>query len=179
VANAGPDQVVTRGVTATTVTLTGAGSTPGATYLWEQTGGSAADAVTLTGATTLNPTFVLRLFHVPMTNNPLTFRLTVTGAGGVTRTDDVKVTPVAGDSIGVTRAQWKAGDFRIDGTGTVNGAVITIHTGSMTGPVIGTATVTAGVWNLRLRNAAAGASRPPNIWIESTVGSTAGPITVT
>ena len=81
-ANAGPDQVVTRGVTATTVTLTGAGSTPGATYLWEQTGGSPADAVTLTGATTLNPTFVLRLFRVPMTNSPLTFRLTVTAAGG-------------------------------------------------------------------------------------------------
>ena len=95
-ANAGPDQVVTRGVTATTVTLTGAGSTPGATYLWEQTGGSPADAVTLTGATTLNPTFVLRLFRFPMTNNPLTFRLTVTAAGGShPATDDVKVTPVA------------------------------------------------------------------------------------
>lgn len=178
VANAGPDQVVTRGVTATTVTLTGAGSTPGATYLWEQTGGSAADAVTLTGATTLSPTFVLRLYRFPMTNSPLTFRLTVTVADGTVRTDDVKITPVPGDSVAVTRAQWKAGDFRIDGTGTVNGATITIHTGSMSGPVIGTATVTAGVWSLRLRNAAAGASRPSSIWIESTVGATAGPITV-
>ena len=187
VANAGPDQTVARRVTPTTVNLTGAGSTAGATYQWEQlvdaTPGAAVmastnpDFVTLSNATSLDASFTLPLFSLPQTNKPKVFRLTVT-IGATTRTDTVSVT-LTPDSVGVTRAQWKTGDFRIDGTGTVNGATVTIHTGSATGPVVGTATVTLGAWNIRLRNGAAGASRPASIWVESNVGGTAGPITVT
>ncbi len=178
VANAGPDQRVTRGLAATIVTLNGSGSTSGATYLWEQIGASVADTATVTGANTLNPTFSLPLYRFPATNGARTFRLTVTGGDGTVRTDEMTVTPVAGDVVSVTQALWKTGDFRMAGTGTANGALITVHTGSLAGPVIGTATVTLGAWNLRLRNAAAGASRPASLWIESTVGATAGPITV-
>lgn len=178
VANAGPDQTVTRSlsVASRTVTLTGAGSStdPGTVYLWEQLSG---DVVSIASPSALSTSFVLPLFRTPMTNAPMTFRLTVTNGAG-TRSDTVVVTPRAGDTVAVTRATWKVGDFRIDGSGTVDGSTVTVHTGSAGGPVIGTATVTAGVWTLRLRNAAAGATRPASLWIESTLGSTAGPIAV-
>lgn len=75
--------------------LTGTGSTAGASYQWTQvlTGPTDPDKVTLSGATTLNPNFSLPLYAFPQTNNPRTFRLTVTAAG-VVKTDDVLVTPV-------------------------------------------------------------------------------------
>lgn len=177
VANAGPDQSVTRALTPTTVTLDGAGSTPGATYLWEQIGAAPANTVTLNNPNAISPTFQLPLFLLPMSNDPLVFRLTVT-QGATVRTDEVRVTPVAGDTTQVATARWKAGDFRVDGVGTVNGATVRVHSGSLDGPVLGQATVTAGVWNFRLRNAAAPAARPPSLWIESTLGSTSGPYTV-
>lgn len=186
VANAGPDQTVARRTTPTLVTLDGAGSTTaGATYQWEQvlTGPLDPDKVTLSGATTLNPAFNLPVYRTPMTNNPLSFRLTVI-AGGSTRTDEVKVVPVP-DRVTISQAQWKTGDLRIDGTSTVVGGTITVRVGGPTGRILGTAPVTAaaapatgGVYALRLRNAAAGTSNPGTVWIESTVGGTAGPTTV-
>jgi Chitobiase/beta-hexosaminidase C-terminal domain/Fibronectin type III domain len=184
VANAGPDQTVIRKTTATNVTLNGAGSTPGATYRWNQvlTGPADPDMVTLTGSTTLSPSFTLALFRHPMTNKPLTFRLTVT-AGTNVRTDDVLVTPKA-DQVSITTSRWKTGDFRVSGAGSVVGSTITIHRGSLAGPVLGQAPVTTaapatgGVFDLRLRNAAAPTTNPVTIWIESTVGGSAGPFTV-
>ena len=187
VAVAGPDQNVVRRTTATTVTLDGTGSTTaGATYQWEQVLSSATDPnkVTLTGPTTLKPTFSLPVFRTPMTNNPLIFRLTVT-VGTDTRTDEVKVVPVP-DRVTISSAQWKTGDFRVNGTGSVVGATITVRVGSATGRILGQAAVTAavapetgGVYTLRLRNAAAGTTNPGTVWIESTVGGMAGPLTVT
>ncbi|MBG6183895.1 hypothetical protein IWX65_001863 [Arthrobacter sp. CAN_A214] len=187
VAQAGADQTVVRRTTATPVTLDGTGSTTaGATYLWEQvlTGDTDPDKMTLTGATTLKPTFTLPVYKYPATNNPLTFRLTVT-AGGESRTDEVKVTPVP-DRVAIGRAEWKSGDFRVSGTSSAVGSVITLHKGSLGGPVLGRATVTAAVapatggeFSLRLRDAAAGTSNPGTVWIESSVGGVAGPTTVT
>lgn len=177
VANAGPDQTVTRALAPTTVTLNGAGSTAGATYLWEQIGASPANTVVLNNPNAIGPTFQLPLFLRPMTNDPLVFRLTVT-QGVTVRSDEVRVTPVAGDTTQVVTAKWKAGDFRVDGVGSVNGATIRVHSGSLDGPILGQATVTADAWQLRLRNAAAPAARPPGLWIESTLGSTSGPYTV-
>jgi hypothetical protein len=185
VANAGPDQAVTRATTATTVTLNGAGSTTGATYQWSQilTSPTDPDQVTLTGSSTLSPSFTLALFKYPMTNKPMTFRLTVT-SGTNTRTDDVLLTPKA-DQVSITTAKWKTGDFRVTGAGSVVGSTITVHKGSLDGPVLGQAPMTAaaapttgGVFDLRLRNAAAGTTSPVTVWIESTVGGTAGPFTV-
>lgn len=172
-----------RKTTASTVTLTGAGSTTvGATYLWEQVLASPTDPdkVTLTGATTLSPTFVLPLYTYPMTNNPLTFRLTVTTVDG-SKADMVFVTPQP-DTVAVATAKWKVGDFRVTGGGSVVGATITVHKGSLAGPVLGRTTVTAGpppVFSLRQTNAAAPATNPLTIWIESTVGGVSGPFTVT
>ena len=182
VANAGPDQSVVRKLTASTVNLTGAGSTTvGATYSWSQVLVSPTDPdkVTLTSTATLNPTFILPLYTYPMTNKPLTFRLTVTTASG-TRTDDVLVTPQP-DQVALATAKWKAGDFRVTGGGSVVGATITVHSGSLAGPVLGRTTVTAGppaVFSLRQTNAAAPAANPGTVWIESTLGGTAGPLTV-
>jgi hypothetical protein len=186
VAAAGPDQNVVRRTTATTIALDGTGSsTTGATYKWEQVLSSATDPnkVTLNGGTTLKPTFSLPLYRTPMTNNPLVFRLTVT-VGTTVRTDEVKVVPVP-DRVTISSAQWKSGDFRVNGTSSVVGGTITVRVGSAAGRVLGQAAVTAavapetgGVWTLRLRNAAAGTTNPGTVWVESTVGGTAGPLTV-
>jgi hypothetical protein len=171
VSNAGPDQSIARRTTATTVTLDGSKSTKAnATYKWVQTGG---DKVTLSGDTTLAPTFTLPVFASPATNNPLTFSLSVT-SGGKTLKDEVKVTPVP-DRVTAT-ATWKSRDFRIDGTGSTVGATVTVRRGGPTGTVIGRAPVTAaaapetgGVWTLRLRDNAAG-TNPGTIWVESNLG---------
>ncbi|MDD7833747.1 fibronectin type III domain-containing protein [Paenarthrobacter sp. AB444] len=186
VANAGPDQNVNRGTTATTVTLDGTGSTTaGATYQWRQVLASPTDpdAVTLAGSTTLQPTFSLPVYKYPMTNKPLTFELTVTAGGGA-KTDVVSVTPVP-DRVTAGQAQWKSRDFRVTGTSSAVGGTISIRVGGPGGTVIGTAPVTAavapetgGVFTLRLRDGNAPATNPGTIWVESTLGGTAGPITV-
>lgn len=186
VANAGPDQTVVRKTTATTVTLTGAGSTPAATYSWTQvlSGATDPDKVTMAGTSTLNPTFTLPLYKFPMTNKALTFRLTVT-KGPDSTTADVKVTPQP-DQVAIGTAKWKLGDFRVTGTSTVVGASITLHKGSLSGASLGTFPVTAaappatgGVFDARIRSTVAPFNtNPGTIWIESSVGGTAGPFTV-
>ena len=192
VAMAGPDQNVARRTTATPVTLDGTGSTTaGATYKWEQvlTGATDPDKVILNGATTLKPTFSLPVYKTPMTNNPLTFKLTVTvgtdPATATVRTDEVKVTPVP-DRVTISQAQWKSGDMRIGGTSSAVGGIITVRVGGPTGRILGQVNITAaaapatgGDWSLRLRNAAAGTTNPGTVWIESTLGGTAGPVAVT
>ena len=180
VANAGPDQTITRARTATPVTLTAADS-GGAqvVYRWEQilTGATDPDKVTLRTPNARIATFDLPVFRLPMTNNPLKFKLTVIRNGN-TSTDEVLVTPKP-DTVALGSARWKAGDFRVAGTGSVVGATITIHRGSPTGPVVGTGTVvagpvgtTGGAFELRFRNGAAPATNPTPIFIESNLGGT-------
>ena len=189
VANAGPDRTgLARNAK---VTLSGAGSTPSATYAWTQLatgtanpiGATDPDRVTLSGATTLSPSFTMPLYRYPMTNKGLTFRLTVTTAAGA-KSDDVLVTPTV-DQVTIGTAKWKTGDFRVTGTGSFVGATVIIHSGSLAGPVLGSFPVTAaappatvGDIDARLRNAAAPATRPTTISIESNQGGTAGPFTV-
>jgi hypothetical protein len=181
-ANAGPDQTIVRGVTATTVALTGAGSTPGATYSWQQllNGANDPDKVTITGANTLTPSFILPLYSYPQTNVVRTFRLTVTSAAG-TALDDVRIIVIP-DQVSIAKATFKVGDFRVTGGGSLVGATIKLHTGSLTGPVLGTGVVVAGVpagtFDIRLRSPQAPASNPGTVWVESSAGGTAGPFTV-
>ncbi|WP_461172211.1 fibronectin type III domain-containing protein [Arthrobacter sp. Z1-9] len=185
VANAGPDQNVARRATATTVTLDGTGSsTTNATYKWEQVlaGVSTDDTMQLSGSDTLKPTFSLPVYQSPMTNNPLTFRLTVT-VGTTVKTDEVKVIPVP-DRVTIASATWKPGDMRVSGSGSVAGATITIRraNGTLVSRVNVAAAVapaTGGTWSLRLRDNAAGTTNPGTLYIESNLGGTAGPVTVT
>ncbi|MFJ4268387.1 fibronectin type III domain-containing protein [Paenarthrobacter nicotinovorans] len=186
VANAGTDQNVPRSATATTVTLDGTGSTTtGATYQWRQVLSSPndPDTVTLAGTTTLQPTFALPVYKYPMTNKPLTFELTVT-ANGQTKTDSVSVTPIP-DRVTAGQAQWKSRDFRVTGTSTSSTGTVTVRVGGPGGTILGSVPITAavapetgGVFTFRLRDAAAPTANPGTIWIESTLGGTAGPITV-
>lgn len=192
-ANAGPDQTVTRTTAPQKITLTGNGSTnaTGTTYQWTQlTSGTGTliapndpDKVSIDNSTTLAPSFTLALFKYPMTNKPLTFRLTVTAPNG-TRFDDVLVTPKA-DSVQFATAKWKLGDFRVTGGGSTVGGTVTIHQGSLSGPVLGSGPLVAAVapatgstFDIRVRTTAAPLNaNPGQIWIESTLGGTAGPFT--
>ena len=102
-------------------------------------------------------------------------------AGGGTAIDDVRVLVVP-DQVSIAKATWKAGDFRVTGGGSLTGATVRLHTGSLSGPVLGSAVVAAGVpagtFDIRLRNGAAPATRPATVWVESSAGGTAGPFAV-
>jgi len=124
-ADAGPDQRVKRD---TKVTLDGRASTMGSggSVKWEQVLTSPTDPnkVTLAEPTALTPSFTLPLYKYPMTNDALTFRLSVTD-DGVTKTDEVKVSAIA-DQVTAVGPKWKAGDFRVSGSATTIGATITV-----------------------------------------------------
>jgi len=119
-----------------------------------------------------------------MTNKPLTFRLTVTTADGV-KTDDVLVTPKPDGQLTAT-ASWKLGDFKVNGSGNTAGGTVTVHKGSLDGISLGTVNMTAavapatgGTFTLRQRSTTAPFNtNPGTIWIESSLGATAGPFTV-
>lgn len=87
IANAGPDQTVAQRAN---VRLNGASSDPDGTIVgvrWLQVAGP---AVTLSGSTTLSPTFVAP--RVQQTSVTLSFELTVTDSDGVSSSDRVDVT---------------------------------------------------------------------------------------
>jgi hypothetical protein len=89
------------------------------------------------------------------------------------------------DRVTIATAKWKAGDFRVTGSGSFVGATVTIRSGSATGPILGTGPVTAaaapatgGVYDLRFRNGLAPATRPATIYVVSSQGGVAGPFAV-
>ncbi|HEY5423276.1 MAG TPA: fibronectin type III domain-containing protein [Ilumatobacteraceae bacterium] len=171
VAFAGIDQSnVTRN---TVVTLSGAGSTvTNATYKWTQVA-AGPNAVSLTGANTINASFTLPFFKYPMTNQALTFQLDVT-ANGVTKSDQVVITPHS-DTMSITKATWKVGDFRVVGVG-APGSTVTARNAT-TGAVLGTTTVIAD-GSFDLRNRATNIANPVNIYVDSNMGGTVGPFRV-
>jgi hypothetical protein len=108
VADAGLDQP---GVVPTsTVTLDGSASKFASSYLWAQTGGS---PVTLSNATTANPTFVV---PAATTSTAYTFTLTIKDVNGTASTDTVVVTTDP-DNISVDGASYKRGslEWRVRG----------------------------------------------------------------
>jgi len=173
VANAGPDQTVRQG---SLVTLSGSASTSPVTFQWEQISGV---PVTLTGANTPNPTFTF-----PKQTAPLTFRLTVTGAGG-SSSDTVQISTVP-DNLTVTRAEYRIGDaeWRIEGTTDVPGpgVTVTIHIGpNAAGPVLAIAQVDAlGEWQYREEGVATQPDATRTITLRSSSGGqlAAVPLTV-
>jgi Fibronectin type III domain/Chitobiase/beta-hexosaminidase C-terminal domain len=117
-----------------------------------------------------------------------TFRVrakNATGSGPFSaRSATLKVT----DRITITSARWKAGDFRIGGTGSQGGVTVTVYGPSTSNPTvmgsqIGTPgsipTVAPFEFSLRFRNGAAPARNPGRIWVKSSGGAVSGPFTVT
>jgi hypothetical protein len=99
------------------------------------------------------------------------------------------LTPTAiTDRITIGRAQWKTGEFRVEGTGSVVGAVVTIRPANADGTIdrtrsLGSGTVVngleGGTYAIRLRDNAAPRTNPGRIYVESNMGGVAGPTTVT
>ncbi|HEX5495967.1 MAG TPA: hypothetical protein VFX70_15470 [Mycobacteriales bacterium] len=142
VANAGPDQNV---LVDDTVVLDGTASTGAATFAWSQVSGT---QVTLTGADTPHPTFVMPV-------GTLVFQLDVSGPGG-SAGDLVSITSTS-DVLAITRAEYRPdkAEWRIEGTSSItNNNTVTVHLGSTTaGQIIGTGLVdVTGAWTVRVRN---------------------------
>jgi Fibronectin type III domain len=117
-----------------------------------------------------------------------TYQYTVTAtnpAGSTTSAASANfTTQPATDRVTITTARWKAGDFRVSGTGSVNGGTVQIYRANADGTIgtqtIGTPTaIAAGVYDIRLRNGAAPATNPGRIFVKSNGGGVAGPFTVT
>ena len=142
-ANAGIDQKALRG---RTVTLDGCASTKVVSYEWTQVRPAPVapatyrdPIVTLTGATTAKPTFRFPTkTSAASDDNTYEFRLVTTHANAdgttFTRGDNVVVT-ATNDAVAANRTRWRAGDTDV-GTGTQEGARLSFHSGSHTGPVV-------------------------------------------
>jgi hypothetical protein len=94
------------------------------------------------------------------------------------------------DTVSISRATWKSGEFRVRGSGSVVGAIVTIRPVGADGKidrsrslgqgqVVAAAPPAIGEFDIRLRNGAAPASNPGRIFVESDGGGVAGPTTVT
>lgn len=164
-ADAGPDQGARRGAT---VRLDGSASTLVDDYAWSQVSGP---PVSLTGATTASPSFVMPLMPLPTSttgpnpsyttsSTPVVLRLTVTGQSGQEATDEVTITPAA-ETLALTAAEFRAGrEWRVSGTSSVLAGqrVAVVLGSSLTGQVLGFANVDAvGAWTFR----GAGTVTPP------------------
>ncbi|MEA2324547.1 MAG: hypothetical protein QOD81_4397 [Solirubrobacteraceae bacterium] len=142
-----------------------------------------------TGTTEVRETTAKTLNVTGLTaNTPYQFTVKAKNTGGWGPESDKteQLTPtVLTDRVTIGTAKWKSGDFRVTGTVTAPGTVMTLHT-SAAGPSIGGATSTAavapetgGVYDIRLRNGNAPATRPAQVWVKSAGGGVAGPFPVT
>jgi len=119
---------------------------------------------------------------------PYFFTIKAKSSGGY-GAESAKVGPLTPtaitDRVTIARAQWKSGDFRVEGTGSVVGAVVTIRPAKADGTIdrtrsLGSASVvTGGAYAVRLRDNAAPSTNPGRIFVESNMGGVAGPTTVT
>jgi hypothetical protein len=126
----------------TQVTLDASGSKNAVEYTWTQVSGP---KVTLNLTDPKNPKF-----NYPKENKPITLKLTVKSVDGNTDSEDVTITTQS-EAIAITAAEYRAGEWRIDGTSAVvgPGVTVTIYLGT-TNQIIGSAAVdTFGVWRFR------------------------------
>ncbi|RME41302.1 MAG: tandem-95 repeat protein, partial [Caldilineae bacterium] len=103
--------------------------------------------------------------------------------GATSNVATVRITVNAVDTVGVDRAEFRAGrlEWRVQGTAGP-GSTVTIYVGQTAGgPVLGTALTDAfGVWRLRIRNASIGPDATNTISVESDGGGLleGAPVTV-
>jgi hypothetical protein len=189
-ANAGPDQTKTRGQV---VTLAGT-ATGQQSVLWSQVSGP---PVTLTGATTLTPSFTYPKMALPVGpaghvtagyvvhNEPVVLQLAATATtGGTVVTDQVVISPTP-ETITPITARYRTGKGEWTAvTGTTNvhaGQVVAIVLGSdlTTGKFIGQATVdAAGAFAFK------GGTQPVATgttvtYVSATGGTVVGPLLIT
>ena len=93
------------------------------------------------------------------------------------------------DRLTITSAKWKTGDFRVVGTGTVAGAVVTAHrvnadgsigtaiTGATANVAAPVAPSTVGAYDVRVRTEAP-TTNPGRVYVKSSKGGVAGPFAV-
>jgi hypothetical protein len=127
-------------------------------------------------------------YAVTLPKGSYTFSVTATNGSGSTESNkvDADVTGVV-DTLAVSKATWKTGDFRVVGTSSSATGTVSVRTGSATGPVItgmsnipltaAVAPATGGTFDIRLR-AGVPTVKPTPIWVTSSNGGVAGPITV-
>jgi hypothetical protein len=129
----------------------------------------------------------------PVTINNLTagdYKFTVAAVNGTLKSAPsaqvtATVTRVT-DTVGITKATWKTGDFRVVGTSTATGGTVTIREGSATGRILiasvpitpAVAPATGGDFDGRVRSTAAPATKPASVFVISSNGGTAGPFPV-
>ncbi len=94
------------------------------------------------------------------------------------------------DTVTIGTAKWKAGDFRVTGSDSLVGAIVTVRPALANGTIdrtrsLGSAQVvpaaapaTGGTYDIRMRNANAPATNPGRIFVESDSGGVAGPFVV-
>ncbi|GIE84013.1 PKD domain-containing protein [Actinoplanes regularis] len=177
VANAGADQTVTRGKA---VTLNGSSSSNVESYSWKQVSGP---AVTLAGATSAKPTFTYPSQALPASpgpnasfvynNDPVVFELTVTNPNGKA-TALVTIKPQPESLTGLT-VRYRTGnnEWRISGNSNllVGQRITAVLGGTLTGRVIGTATVdAAGAFSIRVTGPAPVLNPTPTISLVTTTG---------
>lgn len=186
-ADAGPDQVKTRGQV---VTL--AGKARGQqSVLWTQVSGP---QVKLSSTTTLNPTFTYPKMALPfgpagqatagyvLNNEPIVLQLTATPASGSVATDTVRISPTP-ETITPGTARYRTrGEWRVTGTTDLKaGQTVAMVLGSdpETGQFIGQATIdAAGAFSFK------GGGQPVATgttvtYISSTGGTATGPLLIT
>jgi hypothetical protein len=110
------------------------------------------------------------------------------GTLGAASTAVSVTTPAPTDRITIGGARYRAGDrLEISGTGTQQGVTVRVYNGAVgdKSRLLGTATITNAVapatgitWDLRLRGGAVPAG-VTTLWVESSGGGTAGPVTPT
>jgi len=115
----------------------------------------AVDATNPAGTLAFTPTSVTFTPNAGFSGTTTFVYVVADGRGGLA-SGLVTVTVRPAETIAFTQAIFRSpSEWRLAGTGTINGAVITIYAGpTIGGPVIGTATVAGGVWSFRTTTSA-------------------------
>jgi hypothetical protein len=146
--------------------------------------GSTSPAVTVEAGSaattaTLNNLTAAVLYSVTVTAS------TATTAGASSTPVTVRPTAPTTDRVTIASARWKAGDFRVEGSGTDPTAVLSIRIGSATAQPLTGAAVTwtpaatpgaNATWSVRFRNGQPTAL-PTAVYVTSDKGGKAGPFT--
>jgi hypothetical protein len=187
-ADAGPDQVKTRGQV---VNLSGT-ATGQRSVQWSQVSGP---PVTLSGATTLHPTFTYPRMALPVGpaghvtagyavhNEPIVLQLAATAVnGGTTVTDTVQISPTP-ETITPGTARYRTrGEWRVTGTtNLVAGQTVAMVLGSdpATGQFIGQATVdAAGAFSFKGADVPVAAGTTVT-YVSAMGGTATGPLLIT